>query len=153
MKSVHSNRTHCNDRWSRSLVGATPLSPPRSGARLRSRAQVIIIIIISIVIIIIIIIITIAGPHAPPVLQSSWVLTNLSAEADYECIVQVVIDRDIYLHISTIVSIQCSVAANCFPVFLEGYYFVAQAHNRHGWSSPSPIYVFQTGEEGATGNT
>lgn len=53
------------------------------------------------------------GHHATPVLQSSWVLTNLSAEADYECIVQ--------------------------------------AHNRHGWSSPSPIYVFQTGEEGGSG--
>ena len=71
-----------------------PLSPPRSGTQSRSRAQVIIIIVIIIIIIItiliiIIIIIVIAGHHATPVLQSSWVLTNLSAEADYECIVQV----------------------------------------------------------------
>ena len=78
-------------------MGATagprpPLSQPRSGAQSRSRAQVIIIIVISIIIIIVIIIIIIAGHHATPVLQSSWVLTNLSAAADYECIVQVDIE-------------------------------------------------------------
>lgn len=52
----------------------------------------------------------IPGPvHHETVLETSWILSNLSATASYECIIQ--------------------------------------AHNQHGWSSPSPIYVFQTGDE------
>jgi len=52
----------------------------------------------------------IPGPgHHDKVLDTSWILTNLSSSATYECIIQ--------------------------------------AHNQHGWSTPSPIYVFQTGDE------